>query len=66
MIDDDCMGHLDRQLGREHSDRDPPHRLPSRALADEVQQTTGHDRREGKDGQNLGAMLEQPRQPPGP
>ena len=60
------MGHLDRQLGREHGHRDSPNRLGGRALADEVQEATGHDRREGERGQDLGAMINQPHQPPGP
>ena len=65
VLDDHRTNHLDRQLSSEHRNRHSPHRLPSRALADEIQEATGHDRDQGKHRQNLSAVLQQPHQPVG-
>ena len=63
MLDDHRTNHLDRQLSSEHRNRNPPHRLSSRALADEIQKATGHNRDQRKHRQDLRAVIHQPPEP---
>ena len=65
VLDNHGPADLDRQLRSEHRNCHTPHRLPGRTLADEVQQTADHNRGEGEDREDLGAMLHQPHQPAG-
>jgi hypothetical protein len=63
VLDDHRTDDLDRQLSTEQRNREPPHRLSGRALTDEIQQTTNHDRGEGEHREDLSAVLQQPHQP---